>query len=116
MCLFWFEKSKVYQLLNGKGDFMLYAKSHPDFSKAARFVSHKFSGKLYWQTLLSFAGRYLYRDAALDRARHMALQASSTRDSTQWDVSGCGATILEEGVASADRLPPCQEASLEDLR
>jgi len=35
-------------------------------------------------------------DAALHRARHMAPKASSTRDSTQWDVWRGGATICGE--------------------
>ena len=32
------------------------------------------------------AGRVLDRDAALPRARHMGPQASSSRDSRQWDA------------------------------
>ena len=41
-------------------------------------------------------GRHPDRDAALHRARHMAPQASSTRDSTQWGVWWGGATIGRE--------------------
>jgi hypothetical protein len=42
-------------------------------------------------------------DAALHRARHMAPQASRTRDSTQRDVWWGGATIFRQGVVSAGR-------------
>jgi hypothetical protein len=42
-------------------------------------------------------------DAALHRARHMAPQASSTRDQHVGMDKGCGATIFREGVASAGR-------------
>ena len=43
-------------------------------------------------------------DAALHRARHMDPKASSTRDSTQWDVWRGGATIFREGVVSIGRI------------
>lgn len=47
MCLSWLENSKFYKLLDGKGGFILYVKFHPTFSKAAGFVFHNLSGKLF---------------------------------------------------------------------